>query len=81
MEVNMSEISDCLQDDILMKPRGRNNWNALWASETCPTIFSLLHFNLMKESQGAEKAHMIWYVMLCVQQTNLYDIFSLPFSQ
>ena len=64
-----------------MKPRGRNNWNALWASETCPTIFYLLHFNLMKESQGAEKAHMIWYVMLCVQQTNLYDIFSLPFSQ
>lgn len=38
------------------------------------------HFNLMKDGQGAEKAHTR-YVILCVQWANLYDIFSLPFSQ
>lgn len=36
------------------------------------------HFNLMKDGQGAEKAH-IRYVILCVQQANLYDIFSFHF--
>lgn len=37
--------------------------------------FANAHFNLMKDRQGAEKAHVIRYVMLCVQQANLYDIF------
>lgn len=43
--------------------------------------FANTHFNLMKDRQEAEKAPVIRYVMLCVQQANLYDIFSLPFSQ
>lgn len=43
--------------------------------------FANVHFHLMKDRQGAEKAHMIRYLILCVQQANLYDIFSLPFSQ
>lgn len=33
------------------------------------------HFNQMKDGQRAGKAH-IQYVILCVQQANLYDIFS-----